>query len=331
MTVSRLDSVWPRAVRTIVERTAGPDDARLRKELGESHRLGGAACAELYEVYLNVAAWLELAFASGAGAAAPVIGINGPQGSGKSTAAAFLKSILERRFGRSVCVLSVDDIYLGSDRRGRLAREVHPLLATRGVPGTHDTRLGERLIGRLQKARHGSTTTIPRFDKAADEPYPEAQWDRFDGRPDFILFEGWCVGALPEPPDRLEQPVNRLERQEDADGVWRTWVNRRLREYQSLFQVIDRLIMLKAPSFEQVYQWRLLQERKLAESNRHAGRSQERPPAIMDEVQLRRFVMHFERLTRWLLEEMPSRADMVLTLDAGHCVTGVTLKGDAEA
>ena len=29
-----------------------------------------------------------------------------------------------------------------------------------------------------------------------------------------------------------------------------------------------------------------------------------------------RFVAHYERLTRWILAEMPARADWVVTLDA---------------
>ena len=32
--------------------------------------------------------------------------------------------------------------------------------------------------------------------------------------------------------------------------------------------------------------------------------------------ELRRFIMHYERLTRHILSEMPGRADVVLRLDA---------------
>ena len=64
-----------------------------------------------------------------------VLGINGGQGTGKSTMAAFLKELLEDEYGKRVAVLSIDDFYLTRSERGRLAAEVHPLLATRGSAG----------------------------------------------------------------------------------------------------------------------------------------------------------------------------------------------------
>jgi D-glycerate 3-kinase len=36
----------------------------------------------------------------------------------------------------------------------------------------------------------------------------------------------------------------------------------------------------------------------------------------MDEPALDRFLMHYERLTRWTLEEMPARADVVIEIGA---------------
>src|SRR5689334_18588644 len=67
-----------------------------------------------------------------------VFGVCGSQGLGKSTLARVLKEALLEAHGLSVAVLSLDDLYLSSAERARLARDVHPLLKTRGVPGTHD-------------------------------------------------------------------------------------------------------------------------------------------------------------------------------------------------
>jgi len=72
-------------------------------------------------------------------------------------------------------------------------------------------------------------------------------------------------------------------------------------------------VMLRAPSFEQVYEWRGLQEHKLA-ATRGAG------DAMMDEAELQRFIQHYERLTRHCLQTLPQRADVVFQLDAGHRV-----------
>lgn len=279
----------------------------------------------LYEVYLQIAAWLETVFFRDPGRV-PVLGINGAQGTGKTTAAIVLENILECVFDRRVCRLSIDDIYLTREQRTALARDVHPLLATRGVPGTHDVERGVELIRALKEAGPDSRTPVVRFDKARDDRRPESRYDVFSGRPDGVILEGWCVGAMPQPEAALEQPVNELERLEDHDRAWRHYVNARLADYRRLFEQLDYLIMLKAPSFEQVYRWRLQQEQELTGKIGEGGAP---GAAIMDELQLQRFVSHFERLTRWMLEEMPGRADLVLELDGEHRIEGIRLNDTA--
>ncbi len=247
-----------------------------------------------------------------------VLGINGAQGTGKSTAAEVLAALLERR-GLRVCRLSIDDLYLTRAEREQLAQQIHPLLATRGVPGTHEVALGMHLLDALLSAGEDTPVTVPRFDKANDDRF--AAGDIWRGRPHLIVFEGWCVGARPQPEEALREPVNELERQEDADGHWRAFVNRQLTVYQPLFQRLDFLLLLRAPSFEQVYQWRAEQEAVLAQRLAREGRAASR---VMDAAQLRRFIGHYERLTRWMLMEMPTRADLVLSLNAAHRVASIS-------
>ncbi|EJU11491.1 cytosolic protein [Sphingomonas sp. LH128] len=233
-----------------------------------------------------------------------ILGLCGSQGSGKSTLAEALKSALEAE-GRRVAVLSLDDLYLGRSARAQLARTVHPLFATRGVPGTHDTARGVALIDAI---RAGEPVTLPRFDKARDEPAPQG-----DGVPadlDLLIFEGWCVGARPQDAGALAVPVNALELEEDPQGTWRGHVNTALAgPYADLFARIDRLVLLAAPGFEVVRGWRGQQEDALRA--REAEGTQ-----VMDEAALDRFVQHYERLTRDILTEMPGRADLVLCLAA---------------
>lgn len=237
-----------------------------------------------------------------------VVGICGCQGSGKSTLSTFLKLLLQWD-GQSTAVLSLDDLYLTKRQRQQLARDVHPLLGTRGVPGTHDVKLGLKTLAKSRTAQRASRTIIPRFDKKSDDRAPREDWDVFRGRPVAILFEGWCVDARPQPETALRRPVNRLERDCDPDGTWRHYVNAQLAgPYQDLFALLDVLVFMQAPSFDCVYRWRGLQEKKLDRSD--AG--QEKP--VMDEPALRMFIMHYERLTRWMLKEMPARADILLPL-----------------
>lgn len=273
---------------------------------------------QLGPVYLPLTAWITEHHRQGA----RVIGINGAQGSGKSTLTRLLQTLLEAGFGLRAAGLSIDDIYLTRSERERLARTVHPLLITRGVPGTHDVGLGIRTIEALKRAGPGDRIPIPVFDKAIDDRLPPEQWPVWEGRCDLVLFEGWCVGAVPESEERLEEPVNDLEREEDPDGRWRRYVNDQLKgPYQALFALLDRLLMLKVPSMECVFRWRLQQERHLAAQIQN----QTARLRLMDEAQLRRFIQHYERLTRWMLEEMPARADVVLHLGEDHQIHRIQL------
>src|SRR5512139_4056281 len=124
-----------------------------------------------------------------------VIGLCGAQGSGKSTIAAATRALLAER-GLTAAVLSLDDLYLPREARERLAAEVHPLLITRGPPGTHEPALGLEVLAAL--ARTGRVA-LPRFDKAADTRRPTAEWEVVEAPVDVVLFEGWCVGARPQP------------------------------------------------------------------------------------------------------------------------------------
>lgn len=239
-----------------------------------------------------------------------VVGICGAQGSGKSTLSAVLAHLLEAR-GLKVAVLSIDDLYLTRAERQVLAAEVHPLLATRGVPGTHDVDLGVQVLAALaQPAR----TALPRFDKAADDRAAPETWPVIEGPVEVILFEGWCVGARPQAEAALAAPVNALEREEDAGGAWRAYVNAALAgPYRRLFAPIGYQVLLQAPGFEAVLDWRREQEAKLRARLAAEGRDQ---GLAMDDAGVARFISHYERLTRWILSEMPARADRLLKMDA---------------
>ncbi|MBW1760939.1 MAG: kinase [Deltaproteobacteria bacterium] len=244
-----------------------------------------------------------------------VLGLNGAQGTGKSTLARLLQQLLERIHGLRAAIVSLDDIYLSGADRLQRANTIHPLLATRGVPGTHDVDLGIRVLRCL---REGRPIALPRFDKAKDERHPAAEWPLWEGRCDVVLFEGWCVGARPQRSDELEAPVNGLERLEDPTGDWRYYVNRELGgRYQALFAELDLLVMLRPPDFDRVYAWREEQEARL--------RATSSGPEVMSPSAVRRFVMHFERLTLFMWEEMPGRADAIVYLGENHAPIQVDL------
>jgi D-glycerate 3-kinase len=231
-----------------------------------------------------------------------ILGLCGAQGSGKTTIAHWTARLLEARGMRTVA-LSLDDFYLSREARLRLAREIHPLLAVRGPPGTHDVPLAGAVIDQL---RAKGKVALPRFDKAADTRASRGTWETVASPVDVVLLEGWCVGAVSQGEAALVEPINDLERNDDPDAVWRTWVNNQLGgPYQFLFARLQDLVLLEAPSFEVVAGWRAEQEAKL----------RARGGGGMSDAEIARFVAHYERLTRWILAEMPGRADWVVTLD----------------
>lgn len=234
-----------------------------------------------------------------------VVGINGGQGSGKSTFSLFLLEWLKHHCKLSAAILSLDDLYYSQQKRKELALEVHPLLATRGVPGTHDIALGMRLLDGLTGTQESDTLAMPTFNKATDDLYKDTEWRDIQVPVDVVIFEGWCVGARPQPESELEAPINELESAEDPNGYWRRAVNEHLQsDYAELFRRIDCQVMLRIPSFEKGIEWRRLQESKLSER--------------MSEARLMRFMMHYERLTRHMLATGPSCADTVIDINDRH-------------
>jgi D-glycerate 3-kinase len=252
------------------------------------------------------------------------VGINGSQGSGKSTLSKILHLLLSRGFDKRVVVISIDDLYLSRSERLHLAAKVHPLLATRGVPGTHDTQLARQILTRLKQGKR-ENLTIPVFDKARDDRAPASRWQNVSGPVDIILFEGWCVGSAAQPEQELDRAINSLESMDDGNQQWRRYVNQQLAgPYRELFDLIDVLVMLKIPDMKHVFEWRLLQENKLRQSLAEQPEAAQR---VMTEKELKRFIMHYERITRSSLKEMPDRADVVLQLNAQHQVDTIVLKG----
>jgi D-glycerate 3-kinase len=244
------------------------------------------------------------------GSAVPfLVGICGAQGSGKTTLSEQIRVLLQDD-GLTVVVLSIDDLYFSREVRRELGESVHPLLRTRGVPGTHDVELGLAVVDALGVA---GSVSIPAFDKACDDRVPSTQWRQVDAPVDVLILEGWCVGAMPECESALLTPLNQWEREFDPHGIWRRFVNASLAgRYQSLYSRIDLLILLKAPAFDVVFGWRLEQEKKLRETLAQQGRDADH---VMSDTEILQFISHYERLTRHILEEMPSRADVLVTLD----------------
>ena len=134
---------------------------------------------------------------------------------------------------------------------------------TRGVPGTHDTKIISQFFKRVKKNKF-TTIYVPKFDKSVDDRFTKNKWYKVSSKPDVIILEGWCVGARAQSTNQIKKPINSLERTKDYDLKWRKFVNLKLkREYIKIFSQLNSLIYLQAKNFKILQQWRIKQEKKL--------------------------------------------------------------------
>ena len=242
-----------------------------------------------------------------------LFGLSGLQGSGKSTLARVIRTQAIKR-GIATDVLSLDDFYYARSDREMLSRQVHALLKTRGVPGTHEIELLLSVLAALPQASSRLPVPHPRFDKGRDTRLPPSRWPRVTRPPSLVILEGWALGIRPQTQGALMKPINALEREEDPDRSWRLWVNKQLRTYQPLWRKLDALVVLQAPRWDVVQRWRSEQEQNLLA--RHA-------PLAMDGEAMVRFLAHFERLSRHALATLPALADSWVEYDEQRNVIGL--------
>lgn len=232
------------------------------------------------------------------------LALSGLPGCGKSTLAQAAVA-RARREGWPALALSLDDFYLPRRARRQLAAHIHPLLATRGVPGTHDTALLRHVLEQLPHAGPDRPVAVPRFDKGRDTRQPFSRWPRVREAPRLLILEGWCLGVAPQTEQALATPVNALERTQDPDGRWRAYANRRLADYLPLWDAADNRALIRVSAWHQVERRRDRAEQALRQ--RHA-------PRAMDTAQLKRFLQHYERIGRQALAVPPANADLTLPM-----------------
>ena len=239
-----------------------------------------------------------------------IIGLSGGQGAGKSTITEILKFIIKKKYGLELCVFSIDDFYKTKRERAKMSKNIHPLFLTRGVPGTHDLNLIVKTIKKLKK-RKFKTVLIPKFDKSTDDRFKKIKWQKIKKRPQIIIFEGWCIGARHQKYIELKRPLNLIEKEYDSDLIWRKSVNNLLKkQYKKLFNEIDKLVYLKAPSFNHILRWRWLQEQKMKLTLKNKR--------TMSKSQIKKFIMFYERITKNMMKNFSKISDLTIFLDESH-------------
>ncbi len=164
--------------------------------------------------------------------------ISGPQGSGKTTLTRLIKKVIEKIYKKKVMLLSIDNYYLSKKKRIELSKKIHPLLITRGVPGTHNIKILKKHLDQFLQKKFPIRTL--NFDKLKDDVLSKRTIVK---NADIFLLEGWCCGSKPMSNKYLYKNVNDLERELDKNNKWRKYYNSCLKkEYSQIFSNFDKKI-----------------------------------------------------------------------------------------
>ena len=249
------------------------------------------------------------------------VGLAGGQGTGKTTISSFIKIILTKYFKLKVFRISIDDFYKTRKERVNLSKQVHPMLLTRGVPGTHDVNMMLNFFRKV-KSKKLKRLKLPKFNKAIDDRYNKKYWYDIKDKPDVIIFEGWCVGAKSEKNNTLKKTINSMEKIKDQKQIWRKHVNQQLKsKYKNLYSQLNCLIYLKAKNFSLLQKWRLKQEQKLwIRSKKNSNLK------IMNKTDVINFMQTYQRITQNMFRNTPKYASIILNLNSKHQIKSAIYK-----
>ena len=249
------------------------------------------------------------------------VGLAGGQGTGKTTISSLIKIILTKYFNLKVFRISIDDFYKTRQERISLSKKIHPMLLTRGVPGTHDINMMLSFFRKV-KSKKFKELKLPTFNKAIDDRFNKKKWYNLKEKPDVIIFEGWCVGAKSEKNKSLKKIINSMEKAKDQKQIWRKYVNDQLKsKYKKLYSQLNCLIYLKAKNFSLLQKWRLKQERKLWINNKKNFNLK-----IMSKGDVINFMQTYQRITQNMFKYMPEYASIILNLNSNHQIKSAVYK-----
>ena len=249
------------------------------------------------------------------------VGLAGGQGTGKTTTSSLLRIILIKYFRLKVFRISIDDFYKTRKERIRLSKKIHPMLLTRGVPGTHDISMMLSFFKKVKRKKF-KRLKLPTFNKAIDDRFSKKHWYDLKNKPDVIIFEGWCVGAKSEKDNTLKRTINSMERLKDRKQIWRKYVNQQLKsKYNKLYSQLNCLIYLKAKNFSLLQKWRLKQERKLLVKSKKNLKSK-----IMNKKDVLSFMQTYQRITQNMFKNTPKYASIIINLNSNHQIKSAVYK-----
>lgn len=241
--------------------------------------------------------------------------ISGAQGIGKSTLLKILEKNLKIFYNKKILSLSLDNYYLTKKQRIILSKKIHPLLLTRGVPGTHDTTTLLRNIKKFEQSKY--PIKLPIFNKLTDDQSKKFKLAK--SASDILLLEGWCCGCPPLLNSYLFQNINSLEKEKDRNKEWRKFYNKKLKkQYAQIFNRFEAKFYLKPPSFSYIANWRLKQEKMMRSRNKNGK--------AMDKKEILEFISYYEKITKWMMKKMPYMAELTIEVDTNQKIKKIKIK-----
>jgi D-glycerate 3-kinase len=181
-----------------------------------------------------------------------IIGIQGVQGSGKTT---LTEKLVKKNNWECI---SLDDFYLPYQDMCDLYEYTNESAwKVRGNPGTHDVQL---LLNVLTNFKQKKECTVPIYDKYAKNSKGDRVGTRVLKPCSVLLLEGWCLGF-------------------ESLGLG-TNVDEALKDYQPVYDMFDGMVILKPPYINIVYKWREEAERCMRTMGK--GMSEEQVKSFVD-------------------------------------------------
>ena len=190
-----------------------------------------------------------------------LVGIQAPQGYGKTTICEILQFYLELK-GLKIASFSSDDYYKTHVELVEL-KKYNPNYLFRGPPGTHSIELIYDTLNNFKNGKknyHIQTFNKKLFNGEGDRSNPIEVKEKLD----VIIFEGWFNGIKPVSKTQLEKNLKTSDKnykQYEEILTFQLEVNEKLKDYLKIWDLFDEFLLVKPEDYEFSKKWRIETEK----------------------------------------------------------------------
>ena len=129
---------------------------------------------------------------------------------------------------------------------------------SRGFPGSHSVKL---MYEKLLHWKINGELNVPVFDKSLRNGLGDRSYWRSD-KPDLLILEGWFLGIEPLSLNLDDQHENSYNLS-FHESKYRSKIQKNLREYLDVWNLLDNIWQLKPLKFEYMNIWKSNQEKEM--------------------------------------------------------------------